>query len=74
MKSILPYGYIHAAAHDFRRVSLKWLERFFFLLFVTLAAWYPFRWWTLTPGIFGMVILVRSINTSRMANLLDKQQ
>jgi hypothetical protein len=59
--------------HDLRRVSLKWLERFFFLLFVTLAVWYLFRWWALIPGLFAVLILVRSINTSRMANLLDKR-
>ena len=61
-------------ADDLRRVSLKWLVRFFFLLFVTLAAWYLFRWWSLIPGIAAVLILVRSINTSRVANLLDKQQ
>jgi hypothetical protein len=61
-------------AHDLRRASLKWLERFFLLLFMTLTLWYLFRWWALISGIFAMVILVRSINTSRMANLLDKHQ
>ena len=61
-------------ADDLRRASLKWLEIFFFLLFVTLAVWYLFRWWALIPGIVSALILVRSINTSRMANLLDKQQ
>ena len=61
-------------AHDLRRASLKWLERFFFLLFVTLAVAYLFRWWALIPGIIAVLILVRSINTSRVANLLDKQQ
>lgn len=58
-------------AHDLRRASLKWLEIFFFLLFVTLAGWYLFRWWALIPGLFAMLILVRSVNTFRMANLLD---
>jgi hypothetical protein len=29
-------------ATELRRASLKWLERFFMLLFVTLAVWYLF--------------------------------
>ncbi len=61
-------------AHELRRASLKWLERFFILFFVTLTFWYLFRWWSVIPGIFAVLILVRSINTARMANLLDKQQ
>ena len=58
-------------AQDLRRVSLKWLMRFFFLVFVTLAVWCLFRWWSLIPGIITMLVLVRSINTARMAKLLD---
>lgn len=55
-------------------VSLKWLERHFLLLFVTLAVWSLFRRWALIPGIFTMLILMRSINTSRVANLLDEHR
>jgi hypothetical protein len=29
-------------AHDLRRASLKWFERFFILLFITLVVWYLF--------------------------------
>ena len=61
-------------ATELRRASLKWLERFFMLLFVTLAVWYLFRWWAMIPGIVAVLILVRSINTFRMAKLLDKQE
>ena len=61
-------------AHDLRRASLKWLERFFILLFVTLAVWYLFGWWALIPGIVAVFILVRSVNTFRVANLLDMQE
>ena len=59
-------------AHDLRRVSLEWLERFFILLFVTLAVWYLFGWWALVPGALGALVLVRSINTYRMAGKLDE--
>jgi hypothetical protein len=58
-------------AHDLRRASLKWLEWFFFLLFITLATWYLFRWWAVLPGVIAGLILVRSINANRVANLLD---
>lgn len=61
-------------AHDLRHTSLKWLERFFLLIFVTLAVWYLFRWWALIPGIIAVLILVRSINMARVANLLDKNR
>ena len=61
-------------AYDLRRASLKWLEIFFLLLFVSLAVWYLSGWWALIPGIITVLILVRSINTSRMANLLDKHR
>jgi hypothetical protein len=30
------------ACHVLRRASLKWLDRFFILLFLTLAVWYLF--------------------------------
>jgi hypothetical protein len=60
-------------AHDLRRTSLKWLERFFILLFVTLAVWYLFKWWALIPGIIITLLLLRSINTYRMAGKLDRQ-
>ena len=59
-------------AHDLRRASLKWLERFFILLFATLAVWYLFRWWALIPGTFAVLVLVRSINAARVAKLLDE--
>ena len=61
-------------ADDLRRASLRWLERFFILLFVTLAVWYLLGRWALIPGTVAVAILVRSINTYRVANLLDKQQ
>ena len=59
-------------AHDLRRASLKWLERLFLLLFVTLAVWYLFKWWALIPGIIAILLLVRSINTARVADQLDE--
>jgi hypothetical protein len=61
-------------AYNLRRTSLKWLEYFFMLLFVTLAVWYLFRWWAAIPGTFAALVLVRSINTSRVATLIEKQQ
>ena len=59
-------------AHDLRHTSLKWLERFFILLFVTLAVWYLFRWWELVPGTFAALVLVRSINTYLVAGQIDE--
>ena len=55
-------------ANDLRRISLKWIERFFILLFVTLAVWYLLGWWALLPA---ALVLVRSINTARVAGRLD---
>ena len=60
-------------AHDLRRASLRWLEWFFFLLFITLAVWQLFRWWAILPWVIAGLILVRSINTNRVANLLDRR-
>ena len=60
-------------AHDLRRASLKWLERFFILLLVALAVWYLFRWWALVPGVLALLVLVRSINTYRVAGQLDRR-
>jgi hypothetical protein len=60
-------------AHDLRRVSLKWLEYFFLLLFVTLAVWYLLDWWALIPGTVATLVLVRCINTYRLAGLLDRR-
>ena len=71
---ITPSDTQDTTAHDLRRASLKWLEWFFFLLFITLAVWYLLRWWALFPGILAALILVRSINTNRVANLLDKRR
>ena len=59
-------------ANDLRRASLKWLERFFILLFVTLAVCYMFRWWALIPGTLAALVLVRSVNTYRVAGKLDE--
>ena len=59
-------------ANELRRASIKWLERFFILLFVTLAVWYLFRWWAILPGVIAAAILVRSINTYRVAGQLDE--
>jgi hypothetical protein len=59
-------------AHDLRRASLKWLERFFILLFVTLAVWYLSGWWALIPGVLTALVLVRSVNTYRVAGRLDE--
>ena len=58
-------------AQDLRCASLKWLERFFISLFVTLAVWYLFGWWALIPGVLAALVLVRSINTYRVAGQLD---
>jgi hypothetical protein len=60
-------------AHDLRRATLKWLERFFILLFVNLAVWYRFRWWALIPGVLAVLLLVRSINTALVADQLYRQ-
>ena len=59
-------------ANDLRRASLRWLERFFILLFVTLAVWYLIGWWALVPGALGALVLVRSSNTYRVAGKLDE--
>jgi hypothetical protein len=59
-------------AQDLSRVSLIWLERFFILLFVTLAIRYLFRWWALIPGTLAELVLVRSINTARVAGRIDE--
>ena len=59
-------------AQDLRRTSLKWLGRFFVLLFVTLAVWYLFGWWALVPGTLAALVLVRSVNTYRVAGQLDR--
>ena len=59
-------------AHDLRRASLKWLGRFFVLLFVTPAVWYLFGWWALIPGTLVLVVPVRSVNTYRVAGRLDR--
>ena len=59
-------------AHDLRRASLIWLERFFILLFVSLAVWYLFGWWALIPGTLAVLVLVRSVNTHRVAARLDE--
>ena len=58
-------------ANELRHASLKWLERFFILLFVTLAVWYLFGWWALIPGVLAALVLVRYINTYRVAGQLD---
>ena len=63
-----------STTRDLRIASLRWLEWFFLLLFVTLAVWQLFGLWALIPGVVALLLLVRSINTSRVANLLDRQR
>jgi hypothetical protein len=49
-------GMNDGSAHDLRR-PLRWLEYFFFLLFVTPAVWYAFKWRAVLPGAVTVLVV-----------------